>query len=412
MFIDNADQLLEGFRKVLPGGSSTGSKAPYLRPYEPVSIIRGKGCRVWDVEGREFIDYRNGLGPVTLGYQFPQVDEAIRKQLESGIVYGHPHVLEYEVAEMVSEVIPCAEKVRFLKTGGEAVAACIRLARAFTGKDHVIQVGYNGWLNSLAAGGPVLPRESSQEIPSGIPECLSNLHHSCPWNDIEMIKEVYDSVNGDVAALIIAANYQEMEKGAAFYKEARNFTYKNNILLIFDEIVTGFRVAIGGVQEYFNITPDLAVFAKGIANGMPLSVFAGKKEIMEKCGKGKGVVISSTYGGEALSLAAAKAVIEIYKDCNVIEHLWKQGEKLWTSLNNLFIKYDIPLKVKGFWPCPAFTPEKSAPPDIMPRFLSLSYKNGISLYNVSYVNFSHKDNDINETLENFEEVCIELTNKK
>jgi glutamate-1-semialdehyde 2,1-aminomutase len=404
----SSDQLIERFKSVIPWGSSTGSKAPYLRPNEPAAIIKGKGCRVWDVEGREFIDYRNGLGPITLGYQFPEVNEAICKQLECGIVFGHPHVLECEVAEMLTDVIPCAEQVRFLKTGGEAVAACIRLARAYTGKDHIIQIGYNGWLNSLSAEGAVLPRQAAGTNPSGIPMCLSALHHSCSWNNMEQIKKIHSGVDSNLAAIVIAADYAEMDKGKTFYKEVREFADRNGILVIYDEIVTGFRIAMGGIQEYFNVVPDLAVFSKGIANGMPLSVFAGKKEIMQRCDKGNGVVISSTFGGETLSLAVAKTVINVYKKNNVIAHLWKQGEKLWTSLNNIFVKYDIPIMVKGFWPCPTFTVQKDAPQDIVANFMNLAYKYGISLYNVSYVNYSHKDSDIEETLEKLEKACIEL----
>ena len=402
------DQVLEKARKVMPWGSSTCSKAPYLRPYEPAAIVKGKGCRVWDIEGREFIDFRNALGPITLGYQFPEVDEAIRKQLESGILFGHPSILEYEVAEMLTEIIPCAEQVRFLKTGGEAMAACIRIARGYTGKDHIIQVGYNGWLNSLAAGGPVLPRQSGGSFSSGIPKCLSDLHHSCKWNDIESIKKVYEEVNGNLAAIAIAADYAELEKGATYYKEVRDFADKNDVLLIFDEIVTGFRVALGGVQEYFNVKPDLAVFSKGIANGMPVSVYAGRKEVMERCDKGNGVVVSSTFAGETLSLAAAKAAINVYKTSNVIEHLWKQGQKLWESLSALLGKYNVPIEIKGIWPCPTFSVRADAPSNTITDFFSLAYKHGVSLYNVSYINFSHKDKDIVETLQRLEKACAEF----
>jgi glutamate-1-semialdehyde 2,1-aminomutase len=379
-----------------------------LRPYEPAAIVKGKGCRVWDVEGREFIDYRNALGPITLGYQFPDVDEAIKKQLESGIVFGHPGILEYEVAEMLTEIIPCAEQVRFLKTGGEAIAACIRIARSYTGKDHVVQVGYNGWLNSLAAGGPVLPRQAGTSFDSGIPKCLSDLHHSCKWNDMEGIKKVYEEVNGNLAAIVIAADYAEMDKGVTYYKEVREFADKKDVVLIYDEIVTGFRIALGGVQEYFNVKPDLAVFSKGIANGMPISVYAGKKEVMKKCDKGNGVVISSTFGGETLSLAAAKAAITAYRKYNVIDHIRNQGKKLWESLNEIFEKHNMPIQVKGLWPCPAFTVKDGAPANTISSFLSLAYKNGVSLYNVSYVNYSHKDKDIDETLQRLEKACKEF----
>lgn len=410
LYEQTPDRILERARKVIPWGSSTGSKAPTLRPYEPAAIAKGKGCRVWDIEGREFIDYRNSLGPITLGYQFPETDQAIREQLDNGIIFGHPSMLEYEVAEMITEIIPCAERVRFLKTGGEALAACIRVARGYTGKDHIIQVGYNGWLNSLSADGPVLPRQvgSGSSFSSGIPKCLSDLHHSCPWNNLAKIKEVVEKTNGQVAAIVIAADYADMEKGATYYKEVRDFADKNGILLIFDEIVTGFRVAIGGVQEYFNVKPDLAVFSKGLANGMPLSIYVGSSEVMGRLDKGSGITVSSTFAGETLSLAAAKAAINVYRNSDVIGHIWKNGQILWEALNSTFEKYNIPLELKGFWPCPIFSTKANAPGDTLSKFMSLAYKNGVSLYNVSYVNFSHKDKDIQETLQRLEKACTEF----
>ena len=404
-----SQEWTDRLQRVIPWGSSTCSKSPRLTPEEPGVIVKGKGCRVWDADGREFIDFRNGLGPVTLGYQFPAVDTAIRKQLKQGIVFGHPHPLECEVAEMLCEVIPCAERARFLKTGGEANAACIRLARYYTGRDHIIHIGYNGWLNSLASGARLLPGQTAKSSPPGVPLNLSSLHHGCDWNDMETINRLFNGYDGQIAAVMVAADYEHMDIGKTFYPELRKVTSKHGSLLIYDEIVTGFRVAVGGVQEYFNIIPDLAVFGKGIANGMPLSVFAGKKDIMDKCEKG-GVIISSTFGGETLSLAAAKAAILTYRNQDVIGHLWKQGDKLWGKLNGLFNKYGIPMEVKGFYPCPAFVVKNGADNDILEKFLRAAYKNGVSLYDVSYITYSHKARDIKETLERLEEGLKTMSN--
>ncbi|GAA3400954.1 aspartate aminotransferase family protein [Paenibacillus hodogayensis] len=390
----------ERLNESIPGGSSTGSKAPLYLPEEPGAIVRGKGCRIWDVDGREFIDFRNGLGPVTLGYGFPDVDEAIRRQLDNGIVYGHPHVLEGEVAELCRELIPCAEQVRFLKTGGEAIAAAIKLARAYTGRDHVVQIGYNGWLNGNAVGGVALPGRTAQTLP-GVPSAVSQLHHACRWNDIPALEQLLDRHAGQIAAIVVAADYAGIEDGRTFYPALRSIADKHGALLLFDEIVTGFRIAIGGVQQYFGVTPDLAVFSKGIANGMPLSVYAGRKDIMSYCAPGK-AVISSTFGGETLSLAAAKACMDTYRSRDVVGFLWKQGETLWGGLSRMFGSKGVPIEIRGFWPCPAFRATEGGD---LPRFFRLAYKHGISMYNVSYVNFSHRDEDIAEALERFERVC-------
>lgn len=405
----NNEMWRKRFCSKIPWGSSTCSKAPLLFPDEPAAIAKGKGCRVWDVDGREFIDFRNGLGPITLGYQFPTVDAAIRKQIKSGIIYGHPHILECEVAEMLCNIIPCAEQVRFLKTGGEAVAACIRIARAYTGKDHIVQIGYNGWLNSLTQEGRQLPGQTANKAVHGVPECLSSLHHAAGWNNMEHIKEIFSEYHNNIAGVVIAADYENMAQGETFYREIRDYTEKNGCLLIFDEIVTGFRIAIGGVQEYFKVKPDLAVFSKGIANGMPLAIYAGKREIMSVCEKGNKIIISSTFAGETLSLAAAKAAVSTYTTKDVVGHLWKQGGKMWNETNKLMETYGIPLKYTGFWPCPIIVPLSNASLEIRDKFFRAAYRKGVSLYNVSYVNFSHSDKDIDEALARLENACSLLS---
>ena len=398
--MNNNEYYFNKLERYVAGGSSTGSKKARLIPEEPMVIESGKGCRVSDANGREFIDFRNSLGPVTLGYSHPEVNEAIIRQLEKGIVYGHPGVLEAEAAEKLCGIIPCAEKVRFLKTGGEAVAACIKLARAFTGRKRIIQIGYNGWLNTLGSGARVNPREKAEGIPKGIADELSMLHHNVEWNDVSTIRELFDAYQNEIAALVVAADYEEMEKGREFYPFLREICTKNKTVLVFDEIVTGFRIAMGGVSEHFGVTPDLAVYAKGIANGMPLSVFGGKCEIMDEINRGAS--ISSTYGGEQLSLAAALKVIEIYERDDVIGYLMEQGRSLWDQINAMFRKKGIGLEFKGMGPCPRLVQRSSAEPDITDRFFRKSFASGISLYTVSYINHSHRKNDIEETIQKLE----------
>jgi len=383
--------------KYVAGGSSTGSKRARLLPEEPAVIERGKGCRVWDTDGREFIDFRNSLGPVTLGYAYPEVDEAVCKQLGKGVVYGHPGVLEAEAAQKLCSIIPCAEKVRFLKTGGEAVAACIKLSRAFTGKKHVIQIGYNGWLNTLSQGARLNPRDRASGVPKGITEELSSLHHTVEWNDVKLLEKLFELLGKDIAALVVAADYEQMEKGRTFYPFLREICSRNKTVLVFDEIVTGFRMAIGGVQEYFGVVPDMAVFAKGMANGMPLSVFCGKAEIMDEIAMGASV--SSTYGGEQLSLAAALKVIEIYERDDVTGYLMREGTCLWNKVNEMFRKKGIGLEYRGPGPCPKLISLDTDETGLVDKFFRSAYLQGVSLYNVSYINYSHRKNDIAEVLD-------------
>lgn len=395
------------FVRVIPRGSSCGSKAPHLLPDEPEVIVRGDGCRVWDDRGREFIDFRNSLGPVTLGYRFPAVDEAIRAQLDQGIVFGQPHPLECEVAEEFCSLVPGAEQAQFLKTGGEAVAATIRIARAYTGRDHIVHIGYNGWLNGLAEHASVRPGVVSNQRPAGVPAALAALHHTASWDDRERLDTLFAELGGQIAAVVVAADYARMAAGEQFYPYLRELTARHGSLLIHDEIVTGFRIAIGGAAEYFDVRPDLVVFAKGIANGMPLSVFAGRRDVLQVVADGR-VGVTSTLAGETLSLAAARAAMGVYRDQDVVGHLWRTGERLWSGVNALFTEHDVPLRAAGFAPATTIQALSDAPTGASDRFFRLAYRFGVSLYAVSYVNFSHQPDDIDQTLERLEAACREF----
>ncbi len=365
----------------IPLGSSTNSKRPAFTPQEPSVSLRAEGCRIWDDQGREFIDYRCALGPVTLGYRYPAVDQAIRRQLDSGILFSHPHPIEHELAELLCQVVPCAEKVRFLKTGGEAVAATIKLARHATGRDHVVHIGYNGWLSVLAPPGH-----------AGVPAAISALHHACDWNDRAEMEQIFHDHAEQIAAVVVAGSYADMDMGETFYPWLRDLTQRDGAVLIFDEIVTGFRLALGGAQEYFNVVPDMAVFGKGMANGMPLATYLGRADLMDGCSE---AFITSTHGGETLSLAAAKATIGVFQEQDVVGHLWRQGQKLWSALNDLATERNLPLRVTGLWPCVQWQFDE---PDLREPFLRAAYAHGVILCDMGYVNFSHSDADIDDTI--------------
>ncbi|MCY3020266.1 MAG: aminotransferase class III-fold pyridoxal phosphate-dependent enzyme [Planctomycetota bacterium] len=382
--------------KHLACGSSTLSKAPQIEDAEPAAIVRGRGCRVWDADGNEYIDFRNGLGPVTLGYGVPEIDRAITEQLGSGIVFGHPHPLEGEVARMLTEVIPCAQRVRFLKTGGEAVAACIKIARHSTGRELIVQCGYNGWLNNLGTGGPRPVGLVDSQAERGFPEGLRRCHLRLPWGNLPAWEETFAGHGRQIAAAVVACDYAEMERGREFLPAVRTLTRQHGTLLIMDEIVTGFRLAIGGAHEYFHFDPDMAVLAKGIANGMPLSAYVGRAELLESA---KELGISSTYGGETLSLAAARAAITLYRDKQVIAHLWRAGRQFMEGTNQLFRRQGLAAELRGVPVCPAFS---FASAGLATEFFGACYRHGVSLYTVPYVNWSHTDGDIAEALERIE----------
>ncbi len=390
----------------MPVGSSTNSKAPTLLPEEPEVIVRGAGCRVWDDRGREFIDYRNALGPIVLGYAHPAVDDAITAQLRDGIIFGHPHPLETTTAELFCSLVPGAEAARFLKTGGEAMAAVIRIARAHTGRNHVIQIGYNGWLNSLAPGARVLPGQSIKAVP-GVPSALSSLHHDVAWEDRDHLRQVFADHGEDVALILVAADYPSLEHSQEFYQFLRAITIEQGALLAYDEIVTGFRVSLGGMAEFTGVVPDLAVYGKGIANGMPLSVYCGRRDVLSVLDRGE-VVVSSTHGGETLSLAAATATMNTIVSENVIHRLREAGIHFRDGVSDVLERYGVPMTFEGHGACSQFLARDSGTVD---EFFRAAYRNGVSLYRVSYVNASHSDADIDETIARLDAAAREFSGR-
>ncbi|MFB8188985.1 aminotransferase class III-fold pyridoxal phosphate-dependent enzyme [Microbacterium sp. NPDC055988] len=377
---------------VMPVGSSTNSKAPTLLPEEPEVIVRGRGCRVWDDRGREFIDYRCALGPVTLGYADPTVDAAIRAQLDDGILFGHPHPLETTTAELFRSLVPGAEAARFLKTGGEALAAVIRIARAHTGRDRVVQIGYNGWLNSLAAGARVLPGAKTDAVP-GVPAALAALHHAVDWEDRATLDRLFLTRGSEIAVILVAADYPAIPEAAGFYRYLRDLADRHGALMAYDEMVTGFRVALGGMAEVTGVLPDLSVFGKGIANGMPLAVYCGRREVLAVLDRGE-VVVTSTYGGETLSLAAATATMTAIRDRDVIARLLASGTRLLNGMNAVFADAGSDIRLVGHPACPQFVGADAQ----IQAFLRAAFRHGLSFYRVVYVNAAHTESDIDETL--------------
>jgi glutamate-1-semialdehyde 2,1-aminomutase len=304
-------------RVIPPPHTQTFSKgvAQYPRGISPLYIAGGRGSRVWDADGNEYIDFTAALGPITLGYQYPAVDDAVREQMESGVIFGLPHKLEVEVSELICEMVPCAEMVRFGKNGSDATTGAIRLARAYTGRDHIAQCGYHGWHDwSIGVSGRN----------KGVPQAVRDLTHPFRYNDLPSLERIFERYPNQVACVIMEpANSVLPDKG--FLEGVRDLAHRNGALFILDEVITGFRYANGGAQEYFGVVPDLATFGKGIANGYPLSAIVGRADIMRVLGD---VHYSFTNGGECLSLAAAKAALTVLKTEPVCNHLWKMGDYL------------------------------------------------------------------------------------
>lgn len=380
--------LFDEARELIPGGSQTNSKRPTAFAYGayPIYLESASGCRVRDIDGNEFIDLVGGLGPISLGYAYPAVDDAIRAQLPKGILSGLLSPLEVEVAKLLTELVPCAEAVRFFKGGGEATAAAARVARRFTGREVILNCGYRGWPDTWAAAAN----------DGGVPKALGDAIQTFAFNDREGLERLVLAHPGQVAAIAIDVQVTPPEPG--YLAWLRDLAHEIGVLLIFDEIVTGFRLANGGAQEYFGVTPDLAVFAKGIANGMPLAVVAGRAEVMAAM---TDAAISITYGGEALSLAAAKAALEIYRDEPVVETLWARGRQLRDGLTRAAAETGLPFAVDGFDPMTAMRFEGLEPDvstDAWSFLLQEMAQRGVLMRRggLNFVSYSHGATDIEE----------------
>lgn len=317
--------------RLIPGGAHTYSKGDDQFPsIAPAHLERGEGCQVWDADGRRYIDWTMGLRTMTLGYGRREVDEAAIEQIRKGLNFGRPSQIETELAQDLIDIIPSAEMVKFAKNGSTVTTAAVKLARAFTGrrcvafcKDHPFY-SYDDWFIGTTEANAGIPAEHYQ--------------FSLPfrYNDLASLERQFDEQPGDIAAVIMEPCIAEPPADDFLHRVAA-LCRQNGTVFILDEMITGFRWSLGGAQAYFGVTPDLATFGKGIANGYSVSALVGRKEIMDIGGiyhdKPRVFLISTTHGAENLGLAAARACLKIYREEPVIDHLWTIGGKLMDGLN-------------------------------------------------------------------------------
>jgi glutamate-1-semialdehyde aminotransferase len=386
-------RLLERARSVIPGQSQTMSKGPtqWLQGVAPAYLRRGRGARVEDVDGRWYLDFPMGLGPVILGHAYDAVNEAIRRQLDDGITFTLPHPLEVEVAERIRAAVPGAERVRFAKSGSDATSAAIRVARAVTGRDQVIVAGYHGWHDWYIAS-------TSRRL--GVPQTTQDLVEGVPPGDLAALEAVLHARPREVACVIVEPIGMR-EPAAGELQAIVDQVHRYGALAVFDEVISGFRVAHGGAQERYGAVPDLACFGKALGNGMPISALAGRAEHMDVL---EHVFFSGTHGGEALSLAAAAATLDVMASEPVHEHLWRLGERLQAGVRKEIARHGLVEWVScgGAAPWTLVTVREPHPGgETLPAKSLLQQemlKRGV-LYNGSnFISYSHDDADIDEAI--------------
>lgn len=391
--ITASNALWQRAQGLIPAGTQTLAKGPtqFSNGVAPKYLARGQGSRVWDVDGNEFLDYNAGLGPLILGYCHPAVDAAIRRQLEDGITFSLMHPLEVELAELMRDCIPHAESVRFSKTGCDVASAAVRLARAYTGRERVLCCGYHGWHDWYI---------SVTDRNAGVPASVGELTHTFNYNDID---SVIQSIDDETACVILEPFVFERENGS-FLSGLREVCDFHGTLLVFDEMWTGFRCALGGAQQYFGVRADLSLFSKAMANGMPISAITGQRDVMSLLEKD--VFFFTTFGGEALSLAAARACIGFIQDHDVTGYIARLGQELLQGLNGLIAFHGLDYVTVSGYPFRTimnFSPNAGNPLEMKTLVQQELLRRGILWAGTHNLSYSHTPADIVYTLEAFSE---------
>jgi glutamate-1-semialdehyde 2,1-aminomutase/spore coat polysaccharide biosynthesis protein SpsF len=332
--LDASRAWLERARAVIPAATQTLSKGPsqFVQGASPIYLARGRGAHVWDVDDNRYLDWPMALGPVLLGYADPVVDAAVRRQLEAGITFTLMHPLEVEVAERIVDLCPGVEAVRFAKSGSDAVAAAVRAARAATGRDVVVTAGYHGWHDWYVG---------TTDRSAGVPAVVAGLTASFEFNDLAGLEAVLDAHAGHVAAVVVEPSGADLP-APGFLQRVVDLARRHGAVSVFDEVITGFRLAPGGARQRYGVTPDLSCYGKALGNGMPVSAVAGSWDVM---GVFEDVFFSTTHGGETLSLAAARAVLDAIADGSVLAGVEATGERLRRGLDALIGSHGVAARV-------------------------------------------------------------------
>lgn len=393
-----SDEMLERALKVIPLGTQTFSKSytQYPRGAAPFFATHAKGSLVWDVDGNEYVDFNNALCSVTLGHCDPDITAAVAAQLERGTIFTLSNELEIEAAERLTAIVPCVETVRFGKNGSDATAGAVRAARAFTGRDHVAVCGYHGWQDWYIGS---TPRNK------GVPASSQSLTHAFAYNDLASLDATLSARKGEFAAVILEPmNVAWPEPG--FLEGVVELAHRHGAVAIFDETITGFRFAAGGAQELFDVTPDLACFGKGLANGFPLSAIGGRADIMEEFQE---VFFSFTMGGETLSLAAACVAMDKSRREDVPGAMARSGAKIIEGVERLIERHQCShfLSMAGH-PSWSFLIMAEVPTassfELKTLYLQEVFARGILTLGTHNMSLAHGDEDIQRLLAVYDEV--------
>ena len=428
---ENSRKIYEKAKESIPGGVNSPVRAFQSVDKEyPIFIKSGNGSKLYDEDGNEYVDMIGSWGPMILGHNYPQVLEVVKRELENGTSFGLPTKKEVELAELVKSCFPSIEKLRLTTSGTEAAMASVRVARAFTGKNKIIKFEgcYHGHSDSLLvkAGSGLLTFEHQDS--NGITEGVVKDTITLPFGDFDKLKKTLENDN-DIACVIIEpipANMGLIETEKEYLEKVREITKEKNVVLIFDEVISGFRVSLGGAQKVFGIKPDLTVLGKIIGGGYPVGGFGGKKEIMNLISPVGNVYHAGTLSGNPISVSAGIETISILKENpEIYENVNKKTENLVNKINELIKKYDVPASVNHFGSLFTifFSKEKvKTLEDAMntdDKFYSIYFdtmlENGVivppSKYEAHFVSYIHNDEDVEKLLKGVEKTFQKIAEK-
>lgn len=343
-------EMYERALQLIPGGTQLVSRraSKFAHGVSPIYARRADGARFWDIDGHEYIDWVSGIGAIILGYCDPVVDAAVCEQIARGTIYSINHELEVELAEELVQLVPCAEMVRYAKCGGEACAIAVRIARGATGRDKILFCGYHGWHDWYLAANLTADAQLNEHLfsgiePIGVPRALEGTSIPFPYGDLDALGELLDAHRGEVAAVIMEP-LRSTEPPPGYLAGVAHLCGERGVVLIFDEVTTGFRLTAGGAQQYVGVTPDMAVFAKSISNGYPMGAVVGRREVMEPAAR---MFISSTYWSDTIGLRAALTTLREIRRRDLPAHFRWLGNELQTRLNQVAAETGLNVKCGG-----------------------------------------------------------------
>ena len=416
--IDKSIALFDQAKSLMPGGVNSPVRAFKNINGNPIFFEKAQGAYLFDADGNRYIDYIGSWGPMIMGHSHPEIVNAIKNQAELGTSYGAPTSLESDVASIIIKNVPSIEKIRMVNSGTEATMSAIRLARGYTNRNKIIKFDgcYHGHVDSLLikAGSGV----STFGLPDspGIPEDLAKHTITCPYNNIEAFIEIFNSVKDDLASVIvepIAGNMGFVPGTLEFLQTIRSYTETNNSLLIFDEVMSGFRVSLGGAQEIYNIKPDLTALGKVIGGGLPVGAFGGKKEIMDYLAPEGPVYQAGTLSGNPLAMAAGATLLNLLIAQNPYKGLEEKAKLILNGIKEIMISSGIPFSTNQIGGMFGFFFSEELPKNIndvsktndemFSSFINSCIENGIyfapSKYEAGFISAKHGDTEIDKTLE-------------